>query len=87
MHPLEWTDEHDMEEWFYSMTSKGTKMAHSISIQTLWTIWKQRNAIIFRGSRRPAQVFFNEIRDECFTWSMAGGKILSPLFGRQNLHE
>jgi hypothetical protein len=76
-----------MEDWFYSMTTKGTEMAHTTSIQTLRCIWKQRNAMIFRDSRRPAQAVFAEIRDECLTWSMAGGKILNPLFGRNVISE
>jgi hypothetical protein len=87
LHPAQWTSEHDMEDWFYSMTTKGTEMAHTTSIQTLRCIWKQRNAMIFRDSRRPAQAVFAEIRDECLTWSMAGGKILNPLFGRNVISE
>jgi hypothetical protein len=34
----QWTTETNIEDWFYNMTVMGTKMAHTISILTLWII-------------------------------------------------
>ena len=61
-----------MEDWFMTITDKGTKAAHSLSILTLWQVWKQRNAVILKGERKSEQAVFIEIKDECSTWAAAG---------------
>jgi hypothetical protein len=49
-----------VEDWFQLLTvaKTKTKMAHSLAFFTLWCIWKQRNVVVFTGSRcSPMQVF------------------------------
>jgi hypothetical protein len=70
----------DVEEWFLNMMDLGSKMAHTLAILTLWSIWKQRNDVICRDLRKSMQALFSEIKDTCSTWSYAGGKVLSPLW-------
>jgi hypothetical protein len=70
----------DVEEWFLNMMDLGSKMAHTLAILTLWSIWKQRNDVICRDLRKSMQALFSEIKDTCSTWSYTGGKVLSPLW-------
>lgn len=51
LNPAVWSVQHDLEDWFMTMTDKGTKAAHSLSILALWQVWKQRNAVIFKGGK------------------------------------
>lgn len=68
LYPSSWTLGADLEDWFYILTGRGTKAAHTISIPTLWTIWKQRNAVFFRECRRAVQALISEIKDTGLTW-------------------
>lgn len=79
LHPSQWTNELDVEDWFSQLLRRGDKMVHTLAVLTCWSIWKQRNAVIFREARRTAHVIFEEIKDTCLTWSRAGGKVLQPL--------
>lgn len=74
LHPSSWAVQNDTEDWFYHMTNQGSKMAHTLAILTLWCLWKQRNAVIFRDSRRTEQTLFSEIKDTCATWSLCRGE-------------
>jgi len=51
--------------------AKGDKKGHTLVILTLWCIWNQRNAIIFRECRKTAQALFVEIKDTAYYWSLA----------------
>jgi len=68
----------DLEEWFLTMTKKGTKAVHSLAILTIWQVWKQRNAMTFKEERRSMRAVVTGIKDECSLWASAGGKILQP---------
>ena len=80
--PPQWTDGSDCEGWFMAVTREGTKAAHSLTTLSLWCIWKQRNAVVFRESRRTAHAVSMEVKDVCSLWSMAGGRFLRPLLDR-----
>jgi len=54
-------------------------MVHSLAILTTWSIWKQRNPVIFRDTRKLEQEIFGEIKDARNTWSRTGGEALQPL--------
>jgi hypothetical protein len=60
-----------------AMTEVGTKAAHSVAILSLWYIWKERSARVFNDSRCTEQAVFARIRDECYDWISAGGRVLS----------
>jgi len=77
LHPSHWLPEHDMEDWFCRLANQGTKRAHTLAILTLWCLWKQRNAVVFRDSKKSAQSLFTEIKDTCSCWISAGGKVLA----------
>jgi hypothetical protein len=46
----------------HELTNKGTKASHSLAILTLWHIWKQRNAVVFREDRKTAGQVLTGIR-------------------------
>jgi hypothetical protein len=77
--PSQWTNELDIEDWFSQLLERGDKLVHTLAILTCWSIWKQRNAVIFRENRRPAHMIFEEIKTTCITWSGVGGKVLQRL--------
>jgi hypothetical protein len=68
-----------------AVTREGTKATHTLAILTLWCIWKQRNAVVFRDSRCMAHAVSVEVKDVCSLWSMAGGRLLRPLLDRDLL--
>jgi hypothetical protein len=82
-----WTDAADMEGWFLARISVGMKQAHMLSILTLWCIWKQRNDEIFMNTREPAQFVAVEISEECSTWALARGKVISSSICSSSLSE
>lgn len=65
--------------WLVRPYDKPVQQDGTLAILALWCLWKQRNAVIFRDSRRTEQALFSEIKDTCSTWSLAGGKILRLL--------
>lgn len=64
----------ELDDCLSQVIRGGGKRTHSMAIMTLWIIWKQRNAIIFRGARRRTQALLVEIKD------LAGCKCFRPLF-------
>jgi hypothetical protein len=65
--------------WFSQLMTAGNKTSHSLAILTLWSIWKQRNAVVFRGCRKGEQTPFSDLKDLCQQCSLAGGSFLKPL--------
>jgi hypothetical protein len=61
------------------MLVKGDRRVHTLAILTCWCIWNQINTVIFRDARRRANEVFEDIKDTCFTWSLAGGKFLQAV--------
>ena len=74
LQPEGWNDYSDMEEWFFAITSIGTKAAHSLAMLTTWHIWKERNAIVFQQNHSTVQALFAKIKDEYSNWASAGGR-------------
>ena len=79
LHLAAWSAQHKLEDWFLAMTDRGTKAAHSLAILTQWQIWKQQNAVVFNGNRKPEHSVFAETKDECSTRVAARGRVLSTL--------
>ena len=60
-----------------------SEVGHSLTFLTLWCIWKQRHARIFRWTMKAEHALFVEIKDTCQLWSLAGGVFSKPLFVAQ----
>ena len=82
MNPAQWLQAQDLEAWLEQVVTTG--VGHSVTTLTLWSIWKQRNARVFRENAKPEHALFAEIKDACQLWAMAGGTFLKPLFVVQN---
>jgi hypothetical protein len=79
LHPVQWGEAMDLEDWFFTMVEPGSKKAHTLAILTLWCIWSQRNAAVFNNKTSTAAQVFAPIKDESFLWASAGAKVLRPL--------
>lgn len=53
------------------VTKARTKDAHSLSLLTLWHIWKERNARIFNRAMEVEGTVLTRIRNEYFDWTSA----------------
>jgi len=71
LRPSGWEYQEDIEDWFAQTTTSGDKKGHTMSILTLWCLWNQRNAVIFRDQRKSAIGVFDEIKDTVHCWSLA----------------
>jgi hypothetical protein len=71
LQPNCWGASSDIEDWFHVMIIGGNKDTHSISILTLWHIWKERNARVFNRTRNSEQVVLTRIKDEFANWVSA----------------
>jgi hypothetical protein len=61
-----------MEDWFMAMTAGGNKEAHSLDILTVWHIWKERNARVFKESSSGEQSVFTRIKDDIYSLGSLG---------------
>ncbi|XP_021979110.1 uncharacterized protein LOC110875222 [Helianthus annuus] len=48
------------------MGSHRRKMLHTIAIQAMWILWKNRNEKVFTGKLKPAQIIIEDIKDTSF---------------------
>lgn len=85
LNPAQWPQVQDLEAWLEHVMMNGNRVGHSLAILTLWSIWKQRNARVFRENAKPEHALVAEIKDTCQLWSLAGGTLLKPLFVVQNV--
>ncbi|KAF8648720.1 hypothetical protein HU200_064774 [Digitaria exilis] len=81
--PSAWTTD-DIRMWFLGLTSNTTPNApgtRTLIILIVWTIWRERNNRIFRGTSTTAARLFGGLRDEAGLWMAAGAKGLASLVG------
>jgi hypothetical protein len=51
----------------------------SLALLTVWEIWKERNARVFRHKLSPTFVILDKIKGEARLWVLAGAKGLGNL--------
>jgi hypothetical protein len=64
-----------LPSWLASLSAlvgDPAKTAKSLAMLVIWAIWRERNARIFRGSRRSPDVAAREVFDEAAAWALAG---------------
>lgn len=55
------------QTWFLSLTEQfnsNSKGYHSLTIQVVSNVWREKNYRIFRDQREPAQRLMDELHDE-----------------------
>jgi hypothetical protein len=71
-----------IHEWWSSMVEGSgphRKGLASLLLLTVWEIWKERNARVFRHKSSPSFVIFDSIKCEARLWVLAGAKRLGEL--------
>jgi hypothetical protein len=71
-----------IREWWSSMaegSSPHRKGLASLVLLTVWEIWKERNARVFRHKASPSFVIVDKIKCEARLWVIAGAKRLGDL--------
>jgi hypothetical protein len=51
----------------------------SLTLLTVWVIWEERNARIFKHKLSPTFVILDKIKCEARLWAIAGAKRLGDL--------
>jgi hypothetical protein len=71
LNPSSWEEKRDLD-WFAQAIPTGDKEGHSLVILTLWCLWNQRNAIVFREKQSSVQGALVDIKNSASYWSLAG---------------
>jgi hypothetical protein len=58
-----------------------TKGERSLSILVCWTVWKERNAMIFQGAENAPAMMVATIKSEARLWAKAENKNLARIVG------
>jgi hypothetical protein len=72
----------DIKEWGSSMaegSSPHQKGLASLTLLTVWEIWKERNTRVFRKKLPPSFVILDKIKCEARFWVIAGARRLGDL--------
>jgi hypothetical protein len=51
----------------------------SLTLLTVWEIWNERNASVFRNKQSPFFVILDKIKVEARLWAIAGAKKLGSI--------
>jgi hypothetical protein len=81
IHPTHWADA-TIQDWWSSMAEGARpqrKGLASLVLLTVWEIWKERNARVFRHKLSPTFVILDKIKCEARLWVLAGAKRLGEL--------
>jgi hypothetical protein len=71
-----------IQEWWSSMAegpSMHRKELATLTLLTVWEIWQERNARVFRNKLSPTFVLLDKIKNEARLWVLAGAKGLGNL--------
>jgi hypothetical protein len=81
--PSNWNQTADLKEWFTELVASAAPSARSglwsLTVLTIWEIWIERNARVFRRTARSAQQVVSSIQDEARNWVFAGNRGLDLL--------
>lgn len=81
--PENWNPPVHLSDWFNELVAGAAPSVcpglRSIAAVTIWEIWKERNARVFKRTTRSVQQIVCTIRDEARTWAFAGNKGLEML--------
>jgi hypothetical protein len=81
LHPRHWVDLSTQEWW--SLLAEGAsphrKGLTSLTLLTVWEIWKERNVRVFRQKLSPTFVILDKIKCEARLWVIAEAKRLGNL--------
>jgi hypothetical protein len=79
--PRLWSDL-NVKEWWSSLAEGPTpqrKALASLTLLTVWELWKERNARVFWNKHSPMFVIVDKIKGEARLWVLAGAKRLGYL--------
>jgi hypothetical protein len=85
IHPRQWGGL-DIQEWWSSMAegpSMHRKGLATLTLLTVWEIWQEQNARVFRNKPSPTFVLLDKIKNEARLWVLAGAKGLGNLMPRE----
>jgi hypothetical protein len=75
-----------IQEWRSSLakgSSPHRKGFASLALLTVWEIWKERNARVFRHKSSPSFAILDKIKCEARLWVLVGAKRLGDLMLRE----
>jgi hypothetical protein len=81
IHPRQWGGL-NIDEWWASLAegpSMHWKGLATLTLLTVWEIWQERNARVFRNKLSPSFVLLDKIKNEARLWVLAGAKDLGNL--------
>jgi hypothetical protein len=81
IHPRKWSGMCIQDWWYYLVEGANPhrKGLASLVMLTVWEIWKERNARVFRHKLSPSFVIYDNIKCEARFWVLVGAKRLGEL--------
>jgi hypothetical protein len=72
-----WAEDTNIQAWLISVTRTSNsaavaKEAHSITLLTVWTIWKKRNNRVCRQGNTNMERLLSQVEDEAMKWILTG---------------
>jgi hypothetical protein len=81
------SDDHSFEDWWDQATTRVADQAkqglNSVKIMVAWSLWNHRNRCVFYGRQPDLNGLLSSIRDDLFSWELAGAREISHLLALQ----
>jgi hypothetical protein len=81
IHPRAWATL-SIKDWWTLLADGITphrKALATLTMLTVWEIWNERNARVFRNKQSPSFVILDRIKTEARLWVLAGAKKLGSI--------
>jgi hypothetical protein len=81
IHPRQWAGL-SIKDWWSLLASGASphrKALATLTLLTVWEIWNERNARVFRNKSAPTFVILDKIKCEARLWVLAGAKNLGSI--------